>query len=80
MLQVDTAKLTAALASSPDEVKALFATNGTSTLSTIQYMGAHIADATGDVRGRDDAGRDDADGDRQRHRRHVRELRPSPTR
>ena len=39
VLQVDTAALTAALASSPDEVKALFATNGSSTLSTIKYMG-----------------------------------------
>ncbi len=38
VLQVDTAKLTAALAASPDEVKALFATNGSSTLSTIKYM------------------------------------------
>jgi len=38
VLQVDTAKLTAALASSPTEVQALFATNGSSTLSTIQYM------------------------------------------
>lgn len=40
LLQVDTAKLTAALAASPDEVQALFATGGSSTLSTIQYMGA----------------------------------------
>jgi flagellar hook-associated protein 2 len=39
-LQVDTGKLTVALATSPDEVRALFATNGTSSLSNIQYMGA----------------------------------------
>jgi flagellar hook-associated protein 2 len=38
VLQVDASKLSAALAASPDEVKALFATNGTSTLSTIKYM------------------------------------------
>jgi len=39
-MQVDSAALTAALAASPDEVKALFSTTGTSTLSTVQYMGA----------------------------------------
>lgn len=38
-LQVDTGKLTAALAAAPAEVQALFATNGTSSLSNIQYMG-----------------------------------------
>ncbi|HTJ18798.1 MAG TPA: flagellar filament capping protein FliD [Steroidobacteraceae bacterium] len=38
VLQVDTSALTAALASSPSEVQALFATNGSSTLSTIKYM------------------------------------------
>jgi flagellar hook-associated protein 2 len=35
---VDEAKLKAALAASPDEVKTLFATNGTSSLSTVEYM------------------------------------------
>ena len=39
-LNVDEAKLKAALASSPDEVRALFSTAGSSTLSTIGYMGA----------------------------------------
>jgi flagellar hook-associated protein 2 len=38
VLQVDTTKLNAALDASPDAVKALFATNGTSTLSTIRYL------------------------------------------
>lgn len=39
-LIVDEAKLKAAMAASPDEVRALFATAGRSTLSTVQYMGA----------------------------------------
>ncbi|MGH9888530.1 MAG: flagellar filament capping protein FliD, partial [bacterium] len=39
-LQVDEATLKTALATSPDEVSALFATAGRSTLSTIGYMGA----------------------------------------
>jgi flagellar hook-associated protein 2 len=37
---LDEAKLNAALASNPEEVKALFATSGRSSLSTIGYMGA----------------------------------------
>lgn len=46
-LQVDQAKLQAALAASPDEVKALFSTAGTSTLPAIQYMATTTATAAG---------------------------------
>lgn len=46
-LTVDETKLNAALASNPEEVKALFATAGSSTLSTVQYMNATPATQAG---------------------------------
>jgi flagellar hook-associated protein 2 len=47
VLQVDATKLNAALAASPTEVQALFASNGSSTLGTVKYMAASSATQAG---------------------------------
>ncbi|HEX7019353.1 MAG TPA: flagellar filament capping protein FliD [Gemmatimonadaceae bacterium] len=46
-LQVDDTALKAALAANPSEVRSLFATTGSSTLSTVQYMTANAATKPG---------------------------------